>query len=293
MDESKARKKEEAALKKAEAQAANQKKREEALARKNAEEQAERLAVQLGMGTASLKGDRGNQEDRVVASRLSQGDRCCAVFDGHYGEQCAEYCHAQLLVQLQRSPYWFAFNDKAALKAAFAQTHAQFLKESNSQSGTTATVVLIRGRTLQVASVGNSRAVIFSDGKASQLTKDGERSEVPPPGLISTIPETAERILTQGDEFVLLASDGVWDVLSNEKACNIVRQTLAANPASPNPSEAARALCKAALQAESTDNICVSGGDVLLLEATWGTMYEVRVPEGLTPGSLFEADLRN
>lgn len=31
---------------------------------------------------------------------------------------------------------------------------------------------------------------------------------------------------TDQDEFLIFASDGLWDVLSNEMACNVVRQSL-------------------------------------------------------------------
>ena len=242
-----ARKKEEAARKKAEAQAVNEKRKAEAAAKKKAEEDAEREQVMLGMGASGLKGDRGSMEDRAVVRRLSLGERYCAVFDGHYGEGCAEYCQNKLHTLLQESPHWFAFEDKAALKAAFAETHARFMKEANDKTGTTATVALIRGRTLHVASVGNSRAVLFSGGKATALTKDGNSADGAPAGLIGTAPEPSERALTPQDAFVLLASDGVWNVLSNQKACELVQQALAAAQP-PNTVEACRALCKAAHQ---------------------------------------------
>jgi protein phosphatase 2C len=39
---------------------------------------------------------------------------------------------------------------------------------------------------------------------------------------------------TDEDEFLIFASDGLWDVLSNEMACNVVRQCLdEADPADP------------------------------------------------------------
>ena len=69
----------------------------------------------------------------------------------------------------------------------------------------------MRGRTLLVASVGNSAAVLFSGGKPTRLTSDDEKLDAPPAGLVSTTPELVERELTPNDEFVLLASDGVWE----------------------------------------------------------------------------------
>lgn len=211
MADSAARKKEEAARRKAEAQEANKKRAEEAAAKKRAEVEAEQVAIKLGMGSANLKGDRGSQEDRAVARPLSQGERYCGVFDGHLGEGCVEYCMTNLLVHLQQSPHWFAFNDVEALKAAFAETHRRFTTDTSDASGTTATVALIRGRTLHVASAGNSRAVLLSNGKAIPLTHNDDKPEVAPRGLMETVPETAVRELAPQDEFVLLASDGVWE----------------------------------------------------------------------------------
>ncbi|KAI4341074.1 hypothetical protein MLD38_025844 [Melastoma candidum] len=57
-------------------------------------------------------------------------------------------------------------------------------------------------------------------------------------GVIS-IPEFSHRVLTDKDQFVVLASDGVWDVLSNEEVVQIVASA-------PTRSSAARILIEAA-----------------------------------------------
>ncbi|XP_068669511.1 probable protein phosphatase 2C 1 [Aristolochia californica] len=59
-------------------------------------------------------------------------------------------------------------------------------------------------------------------------------------GVIS-IPEFSHRVLTEKDQFVVLASDGVWDVLSNEQVVEIVSMV-------PSRSSAARVLVDAAVQ---------------------------------------------
>ncbi|OVA00530.1 Protein phosphatase 2C (PP2C)-like domain [Macleaya cordata] len=57
-------------------------------------------------------------------------------------------------------------------------------------------------------------------------------------GVIS-IPEFSHRVLTEMDQFIVLASDGVWDVLSNEEVVEIVSTA-------PTRSSAARILVDAA-----------------------------------------------
>ncbi|XP_052177074.1 probable protein phosphatase 2C 33 [Diospyros lotus] len=60
-------------------------------------------------------------------------------------------------------------------------------------------------------------------------------------GLIS-VPEISHRYLTEKDEFVVLATDGIWDVLSNEEVVEIVASA-------PARSSAARALVESAVRA--------------------------------------------
>ncbi|KAF3340605.1 hypothetical protein FCM35_KLT09449 [Carex littledalei] len=43
-------------------------------------------------------------------------------------------------------------------------------------------------------------------------------------GLIS-VPDATQRTITSRDRFVILATDGVWDVISNEEAIQIVSST--------------------------------------------------------------------
>ncbi|KAG9452698.1 hypothetical protein H6P81_005602 [Aristolochia fimbriata] len=59
-------------------------------------------------------------------------------------------------------------------------------------------------------------------------------------GVIS-VPDFSHRVLTEKDQFVVLASDGVWDVLSNEEVVEIVT-------AAPSRSSAARVLVDAAVR---------------------------------------------
>ncbi|XWS65173.1 hypothetical protein CRYUN_Cryun05aG0069400 [Craigia yunnanensis] len=60
-------------------------------------------------------------------------------------------------------------------------------------------------------------------------------------GLIS-VPEISYRLLSEKDEFIVLATDGIWDVLSNKEVIDIVASA-------PARSSAARALVETAVRA--------------------------------------------
>ncbi|KAK8481839.1 hypothetical protein V6N12_000587 [Hibiscus sabdariffa] len=60
-------------------------------------------------------------------------------------------------------------------------------------------------------------------------------------GLIS-VPEVTQRHITSGDLFVVLATDGVWDVISNQEAVQIVSST-------PDKAKAAKHLVESAARA--------------------------------------------
>ncbi|MBA0872966.1 hypothetical protein Goshw_024350 [Gossypium schwendimanii] len=78
-------------------------------------------------------------------------------------------------------------------------------------------------------------------------------------------PEVTVREVTNGDEFLILASDGLWDVVSNEVACRVVRRCLNGQIRSKTAdvlnqnraSEAAAVLVELAMSRGSKDNISV------------------------------------
>ncbi|TVU38878.1 hypothetical protein EJB05_12273, partial [Eragrostis curvula] len=129
------------------------------------------------------------------------------------------------------------------------------------RGGSTAvTVILINGETLVVANVGDSRAVLCdAGGKARQLSVDHEplrergaiesrggfvteiHGDVPRVDAslamarafgdrslkehISSDPDVAIEDVGDGAELVVLASDGLWKVMSNQEAVDEVRET--------------------------------------------------------------------
>lgn len=82
------------------------------------------------------------------------------------------------------------------------------------------------------------------------------RQAAPAVELLSPVPTVAEFELGAAEgEFLILACDGVWDVLSDQQACDSVRSALEEPHGTAD--EAARKLAGDAYKAGSEDNISV------------------------------------
>jgi serine/threonine protein phosphatase PrpC len=84
--------------------------------------------------------------------------------------------------------------------------------------------------------------------------------------LVTATPDVMSERLTEDDSFVILASDGLWDVMTDKRACEIVKNKIAtamANasgggekvPASFLATVAAQGLVQSALNAGTMDNV--------------------------------------
>ncbi|KAL6535805.1 hypothetical protein OROHE_012649 [Orobanche hederae] len=182
-----------------------------------------------------------------------------AIFDGHMGHDVAKYLQDHLFENiLKQSEFWT--DTKSALKNAYQSTDKDILEQSFhlGKGGSTAvTAILINGQTLVVANIGDSRAVVCKKGVAKQLSVDHEPSKEKKlieskGGFVSNIPGDVPRVDGQlavarafGDkslkrhlssepdiaveiidddvEFVILASDGLWKVMSNQEALDSIR----------------------------------------------------------------------
>jgi serine/threonine protein phosphatase PrpC len=70
--------------------------------------------------------------------------------------------------------------------------------------------------------------------------------------LLLPVPECRSISLLPGHEFLIIASDGLWDVVSGTEAVTRAKSALAAGK---NASEAAEELCDLALKLGSSDNV--------------------------------------
>ncbi|KQJ85043.1 probable protein phosphatase 2C 45 isoform X1 [Brachypodium distachyon] len=240
-------------------------------------------------GYASSLGKRASMED-FYETRIESVDGqligLFGVFDGHGGAKVAEYVKHNLFSHLLRHPK-FMSDTKVAIDDSYKSTDSEFLESDSSQNqcGSTASTAVLVGDRLFVANVGDSRAIICRGGDAVPVSKDhkpdqtDERQRIEEAGgfvmwagtwrvggvlavsrafgdkllkqYVVVDPEIREEVVDDTLEFLILASDGLWDVVSNEEAVDMTRSI-------QDPEEAAKRLLQEAYKRESSDNItCV------------------------------------
>lgn len=257
------------------------------------------------VGKASLQGRCNYQEDRYVVKELDKGILYFGVFDGHRGTAAAEFMknrlHDHVLFHLKSGEK----NLETVLSRAFLSANNAFAKyvaglpdEDMRESGTTATVALLRNSVqLTIGHVGDSRAFMYRKGEVTVLTKDHdpedraerdrvmkERGTIVWTSLgralvngrlamtrslgdmdlkaygVTATPDTSTMAIKHGrDSFLALISDGISYVMSNSEMGNCIA-------ACDNADEAAQALCDQALQFGSDDNVTA----IVIPFGSWG-----------------------
>lgn len=209
-----------------------------------------------------------------------------AIFDGHLGDRVPSYLRANLFCNILKEPLFWT-NPQEAIKNAYGSTN-KYILENAKQLGpggsTAVTAIVVDGKDMWIANVGDSRAVLCERGAANQLTVDhephttNERQRIEQQGgFVTTFPGDVPRVNGQlavarafGDhslkthlssepdvrhvpinsniEFVILASDGLWKVMKNQEAVDLVKST-------KDPQAAAKRLTTEALARKSKDDI--------------------------------------
>mmetsp|Transcript_3676 Transcript_3676/g.5691 ORF Transcript_3676/g.5691 Transcript_3676/m.5691 type:complete len:660 (-) Transcript_3676:370-2349(-) len=179
-----------------------------------------------------------------------------AVFDGHGGERASQFC-VDWLSSYVRHHQSFPSDMGTVLRDSFRSVDVDFVS-TGLQDGTTACTCLVQGRKrLYCANAGDSRAIVVrQDGSVVRLSRDhkpglldetkritdlggkviywgrwrvegllavsrsiGDASLKP---YITADPEICEYEIEESDMFLVIASDGIWDVLSNEQVAKLV-----------------------------------------------------------------------
>lgn len=242
--------------------------------------------VRFSYGYSTFKGKRASMEDYFETKISEVGGQMVAffgVFDGHGGPRTAEYLKNNLFNNLCNHPD-FIKDTKSAIVEAFKQTDANYLSEEKGQqkdAGSTASTALLVGDRLLVANVGDSRVVACRDGSALPLSIDhkpdrsDERQRIEDAGgfviwagtwrvggvlavsrafgdkllkqFVTAEPEIMEQEI-DGVDFIIIASDGLWNVISNKDAVSLVQDM-------KDTEAASRRLTEEAFARGSSDNI--------------------------------------
>ncbi|XP_021278898.1 probable protein phosphatase 2C 25 [Herrania umbratica] len=241
------------------------------------------------------RGRREAMEDRFSASVKLQGGSKQAffgVFDGHGGAKAAEFAAQKLEKNIIDEFARRRDNTKVedAVKEGYLKTDAEFLKEDVT-GGTCCVTALIRNGNLVVSNAGDCRAVMSRGGVAEALTSDHRPSREDERNRIETLggyvdlchgvwriqgclavsrgigdqhlkqwviaePETKIISIKPDCEFLILASDGLWDKVSNQEAVDIARPSCVGIN-KQNPLFACKKLVDLSVSRGSSDDISV------------------------------------
>ncbi|KAH7544107.1 hypothetical protein JRO89_XS15G0108100 [Xanthoceras sorbifolium] len=238
-----------------------------------------------------VKGKAGHpMEDYVVAQFKQVGDNelgLFAIFDGHLSHEIPDYLCSHLFENILHEPDFWT-EPETAIRKGYRITDTNILEKATDlgRGGSTAvTAILINCQKLLVANIGDSRAVVCKNGVAKQLSVDHEPSMEKESiesrgGFVSNFPGDVPRVDGQlavarafGDkslkihlssephvevemidddtDCIILASDGLWKVMSNQEAADAIKHI-------KDPLSAAKHLTEEALARRSTDDIsCV------------------------------------
>nr|XP_027062306.1 probable protein phosphatase 2C 39 isoform X1 [Coffea arabica] len=242
--------------------------------------------VTHGYHTVAGKGHHA-MEDYLFAQFKQVGDNelgLFAIFDGHLGHEIPDYLRSHLFDNILNEPDFWTQTENA-IRRAYRITDATILEKAVDlgKGGSTAvTAILINCQKLVVANVGDSRAVLCKNGVAKQLSVDHEPNKERQnienrggfvsnfPGDVARVdgqlavarafgdkslkqhlssePDVAVEIIDDDTEFVILASDGIWKVMSNQEAVDCVKDKKEARAA-------AKHLTEEAVARKSSDDI--------------------------------------
>eukprot|EP00262_Sarcandra_glabra_P015563 TRINITY_DN4816_c0_g1_i1.p1 TRINITY_DN4816_c0_g1~~TRINITY_DN4816_c0_g1_i1.p1 ORF type:complete len:393 (-),score=51.17 TRINITY_DN4816_c0_g1_i1:284-1336(-) len=243
------------------------------------------------------RGRRESMEDRHKAVLDLQGDSKQAffgVFDGHGGARAAEFAanniHKNIMNEVMSRE---EDATEEAVKNGYLVTDSDFLKEGEkARGGTCCATALIRNGELVVSNAGDCRAVMSRGGIAEALTSDhrpsreDERERIESLGgyvnsfhgvcrlqgslavsrgigdlhlkqWVTAEPETKILKIEPECEFLILASDGLWDKVSNQEAVDMARPLCIDAAAKTSPLSACKNLVELSVKRGSSDDISV------------------------------------
>ncbi|XP_076915256.1 putative protein phosphatase 2C 25 [Bidens hawaiensis] len=214
-----------------------------------------------GYSVYCKRGKRDHMEDRFKAKVDFNGDNKQAffgVFDGHGGSKAAEFASENLEKNIKNEVEKMGEVEIVeAVKQGYLTTDSEFLKQEQRGGACCVTAVITSGN-LVVSNAGDCRAVVSRGGAAEALTSDhrpsrpDEKQRIESLGgyvdsirgvsrvlgtlavsrgigdrslkqWITAEPETKIFKIVPEFEFLIMASDGLWEKVSNQEAVDLAR----------------------------------------------------------------------
>lgn len=213
----------------------------------------------------SLIGKRPTNEDSVIiySDNKPNGLNIYCIFDGHGGKQVSKYLKDNILSYFVNKTCSYPLKKKYIIDV-FNKIQDLLSKEKFSiKMGSTALILIIytinNNTYANIINLGDCRAVLCRDNLGIPLTKDhkpnfpeeirrikklggnitfdgmdwrigefsvsrafGDCNSKP---YISHIPDVFKYKLDKEDKFIILACDGLWDVVNSQDAVNLVLNT--------------------------------------------------------------------
>eukprot|EP00253_Pinus_taeda_P029413 PITA_29413 len=222
------------------------------------------------------------------------------VFDGHRGRKASDFAAENIGHNIVNAmpPMKDETENllEEAVRAGYLKTDAEFLKQNTSGGAACATALIIDGN-LVVSNPGDCRVVISRNGSSEALIcdhqagREDERQRIESLGgivdlrhgvwrvqgslavsraigdlhmkqWITAEPETRKIEITSDCEFLIFASDGLWNMVTNQEAVDIARPFCIEKehnltPLGGGPMAACKKLVEVALTRKSQDDISV------------------------------------
>ncbi|CAN4101056.1 unnamed protein product [Withania somnifera] len=247
-----------------------------------------------GYSVCCKRGRKGAMEDRHSAMVNLQGDSkqgAFGIFDGHGGVKAAVFAAENLNKNIMNE-LGKTTDDKieVAVKNGYLKTDVEFLNQ-DVRGGSCCVTALIQKGNLIVSNAGDCRAVVSRGGLAEALTSDhrpsrkDEKERIEASGgyvdcchgvwriqgslavsrgigdqylkqWVTAEPETRILELDPELEFLVLASDGLWDKVSNQEVVDTARPSCTGISAQ-QPLSACRKLIDLSVSRGSLDDISV------------------------------------
>ncbi|KAM3330650.1 hypothetical protein ACQJBY_027053 [Aegilops geniculata] len=226
----------------------------------------------LSWGSFATCGRRETMEDThfMLTCMSEEKDvHSFGIFDGHRGAAAAEFSVRAVPGFLKQFGHTaspidalaeaFVRSDTAFREELIAHQKSKRIIQKDWHPGCTAVTALID----HVASCPKERERVIKEGAevrwqidtwrvgaaALQVTRSIGDDDLKP--AVTALPEITETDLTADDEFLVMASDGLWDVVGNEDVLSIIKDTV------KEPGMCSKRLATEASARGSKDNITV------------------------------------